>query len=363
MSTIKVNTIDNEGGAVDFPNKLTVRGNAIERTYTSSSTEPSSPSNGDFWYDTGNSVLKHYINSEFKTISFVPPATWYGSRGLHVGGLSSNAIDYFDITSSGNASDFGDLTSSRRTAGAVSNTTYGVFAGGYTNTHVNTIDYVTIATTGDAADFGDMTAATRDHMAVSNGSRACFGGGYDGDTTNKIEYITLGVTSGSGTDFGDLTVARKDNEGGMNDATRGIFPASSSGVDTLDYITISTLGNATDFGDDDNSGSRGSACADLTRGVMSGGSVGTMQNVIRYITIQTTGNSTDFGDLTVSRYQHASTSDATYAVFAGGFDLYNAINVIDRVTVQTTGNATDHGDLNKGSNAPRMGTATSGSAS
>ena len=70
MSTIKVNTIDNEGGAVDFPNKLTVRGNAIERTYTSSGTEPSSPSNGDFWYDTGNDVLKHYINSEFKKSSF-----------------------------------------------------------------------------------------------------------------------------------------------------------------------------------------------------------------------------------------------------------------------------------------------------
>ncbi len=106
MSTIKVNTIDNEGGAVDFPNKLTVRGNAIERTYTSSSTEPSSPSNGDFWYDTGNDVLKHYINSEFKTISF-KAATLLdgGTRGIYAGGETSsgstNVIQYWTIDTAG----------------------------------------------------------------------------------------------------------------------------------------------------------------------------------------------------------------------------------------------------------------------
>jgi len=256
MSTIKVNTIDNEGGAVDFPNKLTVRGNAIERTYTSSGTEPSSPSEGDFWYDTGNSLLKHYINSEFKTISFVPPATWYGSRGLNVGGMSSNAIDYFDITSSGNASDFGNLTSSRRGMGAVSNATYGVFAGGYTSTNVNTIDYITVATTGDAADFGDMTAVTRDQMSVSNGNRACFGGGSTSGDANKIEYITLGVTSGNASDFGDLTVARSQLAA-TSDATYGVFSGGfdfNNAVNTIDRISIATTGNATDHGDLNKSG-------------------------------------------------------------------------------------------------------------
>tara|TARA_B100001093_G_C26742553_1_gene977338 strand:- start:108 stop:1193 length:1086 start_codon:yes stop_codon:yes gene_type:complete len=361
MSTIKVNTIDNEGGAVDFPNKLTVRGNAIERTYTSSGTEPSSPSEGDFWYDTGNSLLKHYINSEFKTISFVPPATWYGSRGLNVGGMSSNAIDYFDITSSGNASDFGNLTSSRRGMGAVSNATYGVFAGGYTSTNVNTIDYITVATTGDAADFGDMTAVTRDQMSVSNGNRACFGGGSTSGDANKIEYITLGVTSGNASDFGDLTVARNGNEGGMNDATRGVF-GSGYTINVLDYITIGTLGNATDFGDHTGL-SYAASTSDLTKGVTAGGSDSAVRNYISYITIQTTGNATDFGDLTVARSQLAATSDATYGVFSGGFDFNNAVNTIDRISIATTGNATDHGDLNKSGNALRFCGSTSGNAS
>ena len=170
MSTIKVNTIDNEGGAVDFPNKLTVRGNAIERTYTSSGTEPSSPSNGDFWYDTGNSVLKHYINSEFKTISFVDTSiAWGGDRGIIGGGLTSgaastNVINYITITTAANAQDFGDLSVGRETLGALSNGTRGLFGGGAVDTGAgrsNVIDYVTISTLGNAQDFGDLEYQTR----------------------------------------------------------------------------------------------------------------------------------------------------------------------------------------------------------
>ena len=62
MSTLKVNTIGNKGSAVDFPNKLKVRGNAIEQAYTASGTEPSSPSAGDIWYDSTNKVVYQYIN-------------------------------------------------------------------------------------------------------------------------------------------------------------------------------------------------------------------------------------------------------------------------------------------------------------
>ena len=205
-----------------------------------------------------------------------------------------------------------------------------------------------------------MTAATRNHMALSNGDRGLFAGGYDGSTTNKIEYITLGgQTSGNGTDFGDLTLARKDSEGGMNDATRGVFAATASNY-TMDYVTIATTGNATDFGDDSLNRTYAASTSGDTRGVTGGGS---LINAINYITIQTTGNSTDFGDLSVSRYQLAATSDNTYGVFAGGFDYYNGLNTIDRITIATTGNATDHGDLNKSGNARRMGGMTSGSAS
>ena len=334
--------------------------------YTASGTEPTSPANGDVWFDTANDKYYTYINGEFKQLTHVNPVTfnWGGTRAVCMGGQAStghvDTMDYWDMSSAANAADFGNLTSSRRTAGSVSDTTYGVFAGGYTSTHVNTIDFVTIATTADAADFGDMTAATRDHMALSNGDRGLFAGGYDGSTTNKIEYITLGgQTSADGTDFGDLTLARKDSEGGMNDSTRGVFAATASNY-TMDYVTIATTGNATDFGDDSLNRTYAASTSGDTRGVTGGGS---LINAINYITIQTTGNSTDFGDLSVSRYQLAATSDNTYGVFAGGFDYYNGLNTIDRITIATTGNATDHGDLNKSGNARRMGGMTSGSAS
>lgn len=82
-------------------------------------------------------------------------------------------------------------------------------------------------------------------------------------------------------------------------------------------------------------------CSDGDRGLTAGGEVaGT--NVIDYVTIATTGNATDFGDLTVSRGRTADCSDGTRALFGGG---YNKTNVIDYVTVQTIGNATDFGDL------------------
>ena len=114
MSTIKVNTIDNNGSNVDFPNKLTVRGNAIEQGYTASGTEPSSPSEGDYWWDSANDTLYQYINSEFKTVSLAASGIgWGGDRGISGGGLTSgaastNTITYIDITTPANAQDFGD---------------------------------------------------------------------------------------------------------------------------------------------------------------------------------------------------------------------------------------------------------------
>ena len=56
-------------------------------------------------------------------------------------------------------------------------------------------------------------------------------------------------------DFGDLTFGRAGMFTGSN-SIRGVFGAGNTAtspavtvVDTVDYITIATLGNASDFGD------------------------------------------------------------------------------------------------------------------
>ena len=64
----------------------------------------------------------------------------------------------------------------------------------------------------------------------------------------------------------------------------------------------------------------GAGAGNGTRGLFAGGlnSSGTSLNTIEFSTIATLGNSTDFGDLTATRDQLAGCSDTTRAIFAGG---------------------------------------------
>jgi hypothetical protein len=66
---------------------------------------------------------------------------------------------------------------------------------------------------------------------------------------------------------------------------------------------------------------------------------------IDYITIASTGNGTDFGDLTTQSQGMAFTSDSITAVRCGGYDGGGFTNTMDSVTIASTGNATDFGDL------------------
>ena len=95
-----------------------------------------------------------------------------------------------------------------------------------------------------------------------------------------------------------------------SDATRGVFGGGTVGaptneVNVMDYITIDTTGNATDFGDLTVAKQGPAGVSSDTRGVIGGGHLAGASNVMDYITIASTGNATDFGDLTVSRQQVA----------------------------------------------------------
>ena len=352
MSTIKVNTIDNNGSNVDFPNKLTVRGNAIEQGYTASATEPSSPSEGDIWWDSSNTKIYQYINSEFKEISFQLTIAWGGDSGVmgggRTGGSSSNVISYITITTTGNATDFGDLTEARQSIGSLSNGSRGLWFGGYLSSlssgRKNTIDYVTISTTGNATDFGDLQSAKAwTDGASCNGTIGIVAGGYNGSNSNEIDKI-IPATTGNATDFGDVTTALYGATSFADD-TRGVIAGgytSQSDV-TTEYITYATTGNATDFGDLTVGSYEGGSVSDPTRGVVGGGRANSGQtNVLQYFTTQTTGNATDFGDLTVARTT-SGMSNVTLGVFSHGFGSGDNNNM-DFITVQTLGNATDFGD-------------------
>ena len=71
-------------------------------------------------------------------------------------------------------------------------------------------------------------------------------------------------------------------------------------------------------------------------------------NVIDYVTMATAGNATDFGNLTVARSVPASASNGTRATFGGGNSSSATDDTIDYVTIDTAGNATDFGNLSVG---------------
>ena len=105
-------------------------------------------------------------------------------------------------------------------------------------------------------------------------------------------------TTGNSTDFGTLTSSTGAGSG--DSSTRGIF-AGGQNLNYIEFITIATLGNATDFGDLTQARTANAATSSPTRMVIIGGGSGpsypyTVVNTIDFVTIATTGNATDFGD-------------------------------------------------------------------
>jgi len=288
-----------------------------------------------------------------------------GSRGRGVfGGASpeTNTIDYITIATAGNASDFGDLNQTRRRPSAASSATRGIwYAGRFSGSYQTTIDYVTISATGNAFDFGDATVAGFSGAGTGNNTRGLFVGGYNNSINptvrnqDNISYITFS-SLGNASDFGDMTQARREL-GACSSSVRGVFmggkftttaPSYSNLGNTIDYVTIASTGNAQDFGDLASKIAAGSSLSSTTRGVYGGGAPG-FSNVIQYITIASTGDAIDFGDLTEARQLLATASNSIRGVFANGNTPTN-VNTIDYITIATTGNAADFGDGTEGRN-------------
>ena len=106
------------------------------------------------------------------------------------------------------------------------------------------------------------------------GGRAVFGTGYNNANTSNIDYVTIS-TLGNSTDFGDMSVARRAY-GATSNKTRGLFFGgySSSVSNIIDYITVATPSNATDFGDIAQDGNSTHGCTSVgnnTRGFIAGG--------------------------------------------------------------------------------------------
>ena len=178
------------------------------------------------------------------------------------------------------------------------------------------------------------------------GARALFGGGATpSDEVDTIDFVNISTT-GNATDFGNLTSAR-DFTAACASRTRafwagGVNPGVA-GLNELDSVTISSRGNAVDFGE--NIPHRGGGgFSDQTRGVFPSVNGGT--NVINYINMAATGTVEDFGDAYVAAASGAGLASPTRGVMGGG-DAPAYTNVIQYLTISTTGNTADFGDLSQ----------------
>ena len=245
------------------------------------------------------------------------------TRGISAGGNPSqqSVIEYILFSSNGGANDFGDLTLGRRNFAGAGNNTRGIFFGGNTLNQQSIIDFITIASTGDATDFGllgvdtGLSASTgsdvagfpnSDNAACSSPTRAfTFGGG---NMTNVIQFVIIS-TRGNSEDFADLTQGNVRHPTGCSSNTRGVSaggkqPSPLNQVNIIQTFEMTTLGNATNFGDLLDKRDQLAAASSKTRGVFAGGytypSPSVTYNRIDFITIASAGNAQDFGDLTYS---------------------------------------------------------------
>ena len=320
---------------------------------TSSSASP--PTAGAFRYNTDSSQLEIYDGNQWTgVLATSPEQQTGGTRGLIMGGGYPNVtstVRFIQVNTTGGDQTFGDLTAgfNRLVNAGFGSRTRGFVAGGGSpnpNSPSNVIQQHEFASTGNFNDFGNLSSARNECSNLSDATRGIMALGYPA-TNNGIEYITMS-SEGDSVDFGDMASALT-GRATMSSPTRGVMSSGEGQTsphavtNTIEYLTISTLGNMADFGDAVRAVRYPAAIANAVRGVKAmGGSPNTYTNQIEFITMATLGNAQDFGDLTMSDndFGGGCLGSPTRAVFCTGNYTH-----ADYVQIMSTGNAQDFGDI------------------
>ena len=264
-----------------------------------------------------------------------------------------NVIDQVNPVSTGNATDFGDLIAARQYMGGMGNKIKCIYGGG--DGASNVIQSTAIfATGGNSSDFGNLTNSRLGVTAVGNDTRIIFAGGDSAPTYyNTMDQVNY-ATTGDATDFGDLQ-AGESFVGGASSTTRGVITGGNAGGDapaatgpeaTTHLITLTTLGNATDFGEMNTAKNQNTACSNNVKGVVTNGQATLGNGSYEQFNIATTGSFSDFGQLTAGRFfeRGAGSQVAQRGLFGGGANPSN-VNVIDFCSFTSGSSFSDFGDL------------------
>ena len=330
---------------------------------------------GALRFNADSSKLEYFDGNQYVNITTDSPEQNTGGAFALCGGrgddaVMSNDVDKVNISSTGNGVDYADMNYSTSQNGAFGSRTQSVFFGGYTDPAsavVTNSDYITTASGGTATAGGVLTQARRGMgSGLANSTRGIAMGGYTPavsptNASNVIDYTTMSAKSAF-VDFGDLSDAR-ERTGAFASPTRGVhvggINAPNQGSpysDTMEYVTISTLGNAADFGNMQEGRVFCSSASNAIRGIIVGDSYPII-NVVTFVTIATLGEDEDFGDMNEARDGACSASSPTRIVTMGGRNPSNS-SAIDYGQIMTKGNFHDFGDLS--STATFMGGCSNG---
>ena len=193
----------------------------------------------------------------------------------------------------------------------------------------------------------ELTAPLGGTGGGGTGNRMIFMGGTDGSgVVDVIQFVTISTTENA-TDFCDLLAGEQEGAS-CSSHLRGFYFGGDPSDNDIEFVTFASTGNATDFGNLNSNSKSGAGCSDRTRGLLQlGYSSPSYQNNISYITMATTGDALDFGDFTGVSGLGAACDSSTRGVFARGFDSNYYLNTLEYVTISTLGDATDFGDLTR----------------
>ena len=224
------------------------------------------------------------------------------------------------------------------------------------------VDNITNRTGSNGTEVDGVVEAKGTHFVPPSGTtsergsygRAVIAGGVDPSAVlNTMQYVTI-ATAGDASDFGDLSYITSSMNACAS-STRGLFASGFRGTvplnvgdNTINYISIQSTGNAFDFGDLTEAYGRGFGLSNNTRGIFGGGELlpgPTIINTIDFVTIASTGNAAVFGDMAPNAGRGArGAASSTRGIISGGSDPAG-VNTIEYITIATTGDAQDFGNL------------------
>ena len=325
---------------------------------------PTAPS-GPYEDDTAPGVWSLAEAFAYSKAGLWPTAGNFAQIALMFGGNDgtgmTNTIQQINMGTSGTSTDFGDMLAVASESGTAASSTRAVKLGGGVSaagSDIDRMEYVTIASQGNSVNFGDIDKGGANQAetelcsgTLSNETRGLVGPGAAKNA--EIDYITI-ATTGNSTNFGEL-FSGYYGRASCSSTTKGFIMGGRDGGGTsttrIDMVVIASTGNYySSYGDLTVARNKSAGTSSNTRGVIFGGqssaSPGTIYNIIDYFDLTSSGNATDFGDLSAATTRQGAFSNRVYAYIngVGSTNLTTATNVIEYVTIASTGNSTDFGD-------------------